>query len=164
MRSVLALPFVIGMTLAVADYDGARAISANPRPLSAVAPASDIQLVRSRGGRGGAVAVRGPRGGAAARGPRGGVAVRGAYGGAAVRGPRGGVARGAYGGAAVRRPRGNVAVRGARGGAAVRVGARYHGGIWHGTGRRYWRGRWWAYGVGSCWRWTEIGYVWICGV
>jgi hypothetical protein len=165
MRSVLALPFVIGMTLAVADYDGARAISANPRPLSAVAPASDIQLVRSRGGRGGAVAVRGPRGGAAARGPRGGVAVRGAYGGAAVRGPRGGVAaRGAYGGAAVRGPRGNVAVRGARGGAAVRVGARYHGGIWHGTGRRYWRGRWWAYGVGSCWRWTEIGYVWICGV
>jgi hypothetical protein len=97
MRSLLALPLVIGITLAVADYDAARAIPANPRPLSAVAPASDIQLVRGRGGR--AVAVRGPRGGAAVRGPRGGVAARGAYGGAAVRGPRGGVAaRGAYGG------------------------------------------------------------------
>jgi len=128
MRSVLALPFVIGIALAVADYDAARAIPANPRPLGAVAPASDIQLVRARGGRG-AVAVRGPRGGAAVRGPRG-----------------------------------NVAVRGARGVAAVRVGARYHGGIWYGTARRYWRGRWWAYGVGSCWRWTDIGYVWICGV
>jgi hypothetical protein len=90
MRSLLTLPFVIGITLAVADYDAARAIPANPRPLSAVAAASDIQLVRGRGGR--AVAVRGPRGGAAVRGPRGGVAVRGAYGGAAVRGPRGGVA------------------------------------------------------------------------
>ena len=145
MRSLLALPFVIGITLAVAHYDAARAIPANPRSLSAVAPASDVQLVRGRGGR--AVAVRGPRGGAAVRGPRGGVAVRGAYGGAAVRGPRG-----------------NVAVRGARGAAAVRVGARYHGGIWYGTARRYWRGRWWAYGVGSCWRWTDIGYVWICGV
>jgi hypothetical protein len=148
MRSLLALPFVIGITLAVADYDAARAIPANPRPLSAVAPTSDIQLVRGRGGGGrGAVAMRGPRGVAAVRGPRGGVAARGAYGGAAVRGPRG-----------------NVAVRGARGAAAVRVGARYHGGIWYGTARRYWRGRWWAYGVGSCWRWTDIGYVWICGV
>src|SRR5580704_11732910 len=111
MRSLLALPLVIGITFAVAHYDGARAIPANPRPLSATAPASDIQLVRGRGGRG-AVAMRGPRGGVAVRGPRGGVAARGAYGGAAVRGPRG-----------------NVAVRGARGGAAVRVGARYHGGI-----------------------------------
>lgn len=79
--------------------------------------------------------------------------------GAAVRGPRGGVAvRGRYGGVAVRGPRGGVAVRG-----AYRVGGRYYGGTWYGARRRYWRGRWWAYGVGSCWRSTPIGYVWICG-
>jgi hypothetical protein len=96
MRSLLALSFVIGITFAVAHYDGARAIPANPRPLTATAPASDIQLVRGRGGRG-AVAMRGPRGGVAVRGPRGGVAAHGDR-------------------------------------------------------------------VGSCWRWTDIGYVWICGV
>src|ERR1700722_13855837 len=33
-----------------------------------------------------------------------------------------------------------------------RVGGRYNGGVWYGTGRRYWHGRWYAYGVGSCWR------------
>jgi hypothetical protein len=31
-------------------------------------------------------------------------------------------------------------------------------------GRRYhWRGRWYAYGVGPCWRSSPIGFVWICG-
>jgi hypothetical protein len=44
-----------------------------------------------------------------------------------------------------------------------RVGGRYHGGIWCGTGRHYWRGRWWPYGVGDCWLLTPIGYVWVCG-
>ena len=79
---------------------------------------------------------RGPRGGEAYRGPHGGVAVRGPYGGAAVRGP--------YGGRAV-------------------VGRSYYGGVWYGTGRRYWNGRWWPYGVGTCWRASPIGYVWVCG-
>lgn len=45
----------------------------------------------------------------------------------------------------------------------VAVGHRYYGGIYYGHVRRYWRGRWWAYGVGSCWRLTPEGYyVWIC--
>ncbi len=85
--------------------------------------------------------VRGPRGGAAVRGPRGGAAVRGPRGGVAVRGPRGGVAVGG----------------------PHRIGGRYYGGIWYGTGRRFWHGRWWPYGVGSCWRSSPIGFVWVCG-
>jgi len=44
------------------------------------------------------------------------------------------------------------------------VGGRYYGGVWYGTGRRWYNGRWWAYGVGSCWRMTPDGYhVWVCG-
>lgn len=46
----------------------------------------------------------------------------------------------------------------------VRVGHRYHGGVWYGHRRHYWRGRWYAYGVGSCWLATPIGFVWVCGV
>lgn len=72
---------------------------------------------------------------------------------AAVRGPRGG--------GAVVGPRG-AAVRGPRGGAAI-VGRPYYGGVWYGTGRRYWNGRWWPYGVGTCWRRSPIGFVWVCG-
>ena len=34
---------------------------------------------------------------------------------------------------------------------------------WYGTGRRWYGGRWWAYGVGRCWRMSPIGYVWVCG-
>ena len=49
------------------------------------------------------------------------------------------------------------------GGGGYRVGGRYYGGIWYGTGRRFWRGQWWPYGVGSCWQSAPIGYVWICG-
>lgn len=48
------------------------------------------------------------------------------------------------------------------GGAPV-VGRRYHGGIWYGTGPRFWRGQWFAYGAGPCWAWSPIGYVWVCG-
>ena len=29
-------------------------------------------------------------------------------------------------------------------------------------GRHFYHGRWWAPGVGACWRWTPVGYVWIC--
>jgi hypothetical protein len=33
-----------------------------------------------------------------------------------------------------------------------------------GGGRRhFYRGRWWDYGVGPCWRPTAAGYIWICG-
>ena len=69
----------------------------------------------------------------------------------AARGGRGGVV-------AVRGPHGRVAVRGAH-----RVGGRYYGGTWYGTGRHYYGGRWWPYGVGDCWLLTPIGYVWVCG-
>ena len=80
MRSVWTLPFAIAVMLAITDHDVARAVPVNPQPLSAAAPASDVQLAR-------AVAARGPRGGVAVSGPRGGVAVRGPRGGVAVRGP-----------------------------------------------------------------------------
>jgi hypothetical protein len=43
------------------------------------------------------------------------------------------------------------------------VGRRYHGGVWYGAGPRFWRGQWFAYGVGPCWAWSPIGYVWVCG-
>jgi hypothetical protein len=140
MRSVwtLLLPFAIAVMVAIADYGVAYAFPVKPQPLSAAVPAPDVQLAQYE-------AVRGPRGGAAVRGPRGGVAVRGPHGGAAVRGP--------YGGAAVRGPYGGRAV----------VGRPYYGGVWYGTGRRYWNGRWWPYGVGTCWRSSPIGFVWVCG-
>ena len=31
------------------------------------------------------------------------------------------------------------------------VGKRYNGHIWYGRNRHFWRGRWYAYGVGPCW-------------
>ena len=79
-------------------------------------------------------------------------------------GGRGYAVHGPHGGGRAVAVRGGRAVHGVRGprGRAVAVGTRYRGGVWYGPVRRYWRGRWWAYGVGSCWRWTDIGYVWIC--
>ena len=44
-----------------------------------------------------------------------------------------------------------------------RVGGRYYGGVWYGHVRRWYGGRWWPYGVGSCWAPSPIGFVWICG-
>jgi hypothetical protein len=44
----------------------------------------------------------------------------------------------------------------------VRIGRRYYGGVWYGARRHYWRGRWYAYGIGPCWLATPIGYVWVC--
>lgn len=26
----------------------------------------------------------------------------------------------------------------------------------------FWQGRWWLPGVGPCWRWTPVGWVWVC--
>jgi hypothetical protein len=81
------------------------------------------------------------------------------YRGGVVHGPRGGTAVvGPRGGAVVVGPRGGVAVRG-----AYRVGGSYYGGVWYGHARRWYGGRWWPYGVGSCWAPSPIGYVWICG-
>jgi len=51
--------------------------------------------------------------------------------------------------------------RGGRGGGGRgRGGGRGWGGGGHG---HYWHGHWWGYGVGPCWRWTPLGWVWICG-
>ena len=35
----------------------------------------------------------------------------------------------------------------------------------HGHGHRghWYHGRWWDYGVGPCWQWTPVGWIWICG-
>ena len=133
MRRVLLLSVTALGLLVLGAHSGARAFPADPQPHSA-SSRSDVQLARA--------VVHGPRGGAAVVGPRG-AAVRGPRGGAAVAGPRGAVVRGPNGGRAV-------------------VGRSYYGGVWYGPGRRYWHGRWWAYGVGSCWRNTPIGFVWIC--
>jgi hypothetical protein len=43
------------------------------------------------------------------------------------------------------------------------VGRSYHGGTWYGPSRHYWRGQWYAYGIGRCWMPSPIDYVWICG-
>jgi hypothetical protein len=56
------------------------------------------------------------------------------------------------------------------GGGGLHVGGgRVHAGggpgvrVVDGGGRRFWHGRWYAYGVGPCWRLTPGGYVWVCG-
>jgi hypothetical protein len=153
MLRIKLLPLAFSLAFAIADFNPVLAFPIAPQILGTATATStpDIDLVRF-GGRGrmggGYRGFAGHRGMGVGRGGYGyhrgvGVAHRG-YG---IRG--GGMYRG-YG---VRR-------------AAVgryRVGGRYYGGVWYGTGRRFWRGRWWAYGVGSCWRASPIGYVWICG-
>jgi hypothetical protein len=148
MPRIWSLSFAVAILLAVTDYDLAHAAPVSPGLLSADAPTSNVQLARYRGGGGGY------RGG----GYRGGAYRGGGYRGGAYRGGvyRGGVYRGGV-------YRGGVYRGGVYRGGAYRVGGRYYGGVWYGTGRRYWRGRWWPYGVGSCWRPSPIGYVWICG-
>ena len=46
---------------------------------------------------------------------------------------------------------------------AVGSGTHRYGG--HDHPRRFWRGAWWNYGVGSCWQRSvnDDGYVWVCG-
>ena len=46
-------------------------------------------------------------------------------------------------------------VGGHRGGGRVFAG---------GHGRRFWHGRWWGYGIGPCWKWSDAygEYVWVC--
>jgi hypothetical protein len=38
----------------------------------------------------------------------------------------------------------------------------HFGGVGH--GRHFWHGRWWDYGVGPCWAWSDDDgeYVWVC--
>jgi hypothetical protein len=70
-------------------------------------------------------------------------------------GRSGGGRGGMRGGAAVRG--GGVAVRG-----GVYRGVAVRGGV-VGGGRRWYGGRWWPYGVGSCWSPIPGGFVWVCG-
>jgi len=56
--------------------------------------------------------------------------------------------------------RGGRGGRGGGRGGGWRGGGR--GGGWRGGGGRFWHGRWWGPGVGPCWRWTPVGYIWIC--
>ena len=48
-------------------------------------------------------------------------------------------------------------------GAHVFAGPRGQGFI-GGHRRHFWHGRWWAYGVGPCWAWSNVygAYVWVC--
>lgn len=32
----------------------------------------------------------------------------------------------------------------------------------HGHHKHWYHGRYWDYGVGRCWQWTPVGYIWIC--
>src|SRR5882672_4424890 len=42
-------------------------------------------------------------------------------------------------------------------------GRRFEGGPHVVTpGRHFWHGRWYNPGIGPCWRWSPVGYVWIC--
>ncbi len=140
----LLLPFVVSATLFVPPmFEAVQASQFNiPHSWAAAATKSIAEPVR-RGGRGGGFRGRGGgfnRGGFARRGAYRSVARRGVYRGVARRNIYRGVAAGAI------------------------VGRRYYGGVYYGHRRRYWRGRWWPYGVGSCWRITPDGYyVWICG-
>ena len=95
-------------------FTGVRLLAGNSWPAPGLAtPASDIQLAQE--------VYRGPRGGEVYRGPRGGEAYRGPHG--------GGRAWAIWGG---------TAVRGQHGG--YRVGHRFYGGVWYGTGRHWYRG------------------------
>lgn len=115
-----------------------------PHGWAAASTQSIAEPVRRGGGRGGFHRGSINRGAIARRGVYRGVARRGVYRGVARRGIYRGVAAGTVAGAV--------------------IGRRYYGGVYYGHRRHYWRGRWWAYGVGSCWRITPDGYyVWICG-
>jgi hypothetical protein len=53
----------------------------------------------------------------------------------------------------------------ARRGPAIHVGPGFHGRAFaRGHRRHFWHGRWWDYGVGPCWVWSDYygEYVWAC--
>ena len=97
-----------------------------------------------------------PGGGGGRGGHAGGFHPGGGFHGGAARGFHGGgpgfhggaVGRGFHGGAVAARFHGGVVGRPVVRGGGYRVGNRYHGGVWYGTGRHFWNGRWYSYGVG----------------
>ena len=58
-----------------------------------------------------------------------------------------------------------VAGRGPGPGIHVAPGYRAHVFVAGGHRRHFWHGRWWYYGVGPCWVWSDYygEYVWACG-
>lgn len=61
--------------------------------------------------------------------------------------------------------------RGLSTGHAIHSGARrihsghvHHGHAHHGHGRHFWHGRWWGYGIGPCWVWSDYydEFIWQC--
>jgi hypothetical protein len=44
------------------------------------------------------------------------------------------------------------------------AGTRAHASAAGGHHRHFWHGRWWAYGIGPCWVWSDLysEYVWAC--
>lgn len=69
-----------------------------------------------------------------------------------------------------RRGGGHMGNPGHRAGKHYRGGGKHYGrhynrGRQHGHhGRRFWHGRWYAYGIGPCWRWSPryAEFVWVC--
>ena len=49
-------------------------------------------------------------------------------------------------------------------GAHVVTGQRTRVHVTGGHRRHFWHGRWWYYGVGPCWRWSDVygEYIWVC--
>jgi hypothetical protein len=51
-------------------------------------------------------------------------------------------------------------------GPGVRVAPEHRASVFvtGGHRRHFWHGRWWYYGVGPCWRWSDVygEYVWVC--
>jgi hypothetical protein len=58
-----------------------------------------------------------------------------------------------------------VARRGPGPGVHVAPGYRAHAFVAGEHRRHFWHGRWWYYGVGPCWVWSDYygEYVWACG-
>jgi hypothetical protein len=50
------------------------------------------------------------------------------------------------------------------GGEQFRAAPRAHAFVGGGHHRHFWHGRWWAYGIGPCWVWSDFysEYVWVC--
>ena len=154
IAAAAAIMFVIGGGTA---YAGA----VKPQPLGANAPAYDFTLVRGggRGGGHGGMHAGGRPGGHPGRPPSAG---RPGGGRPPVAGRPGGGRPGARPPHQGGRPGARPPHRGPGFHGRPPVGTRYRGGVWFGPHGRHWGGRWWPYGVGSCWRWTPIGFVWIC--
>jgi uncharacterized membrane protein len=62
------------------------------------------------------------------------------------------------------RPSGRHFSGGHPGGGHFGAGPRAHAFIAGGHRNHFWHGRWWDYGIGPCWVWSDVygEYVWAC--